>query len=97
MAGVYVDREVEHIHRWLAQATTDPPEWIQASSVIGSSIWVTAEEMDELSKAVQALTDRFAGRRSDPNERPAGSRPVRMFAAVHVDVAKQERAVRSRQ
>jgi DNA-binding transcriptional ArsR family regulator len=97
MAGVYVDREVEHIHRWLAQAGTQPPEWIHSSSVTGSSIWATVEEMDELSRAVQALTERFADRRSDPNERPAGSRPVRVFAAVHLDVAKEERAARIRE
>ena len=95
MAGVFVDREIEHIHRWLAQATTESPEWINASTVTGSSIWATAEEMDELSKTVQALTDRFAGRGSDPNARPAGARPIRVFGAVHLDVAKVERASRS--
>ena len=46
MASVYVDREVEHIHRWLAQATTESPEWINASTVTGSSIWATVEEME---------------------------------------------------
>jgi DNA-binding transcriptional ArsR family regulator len=97
MAGVYVDREVEHIHRWLARATTEPPEWIHGSTVSGASIWVSAEEMDELSKTVQALTNRFAGRRSDPNERPAGSRPVRVFTAVHPDVAKEERVARGQE
>jgi DNA-binding transcriptional ArsR family regulator len=94
MAGVYVDREVEHIHRWLAQATTEQPDWIHGSSVTGASIWVTVEEMDELSKTVQKLTERFATRRSDPNERPAGARAVRVFTAVHPDVAKEERTAR---
>lgn len=97
MAGVFVDREVEHIHRWLAQATTESPEWINASTVTGASIWVTAEEMDQLSKMLQALTDRFAGRRSDPEARPAGARPIRVFSAVHLDVTKAERASRSRE
>jgi hypothetical protein len=97
MAGVYVDREVEHIHRWLAQATTEPPEWIHGSSVTGSSIWATVEEMDEISKAAQALAERFAGRSSDPTTRPAGARAVRVFTAVHLDLAKEERAARIRE
>ena len=97
MAGVFVDREVERIHRWLAQATTETPEWIHGSSVTGSSIWVTVAEMDEISKAAQALADRFAGRSSDPSTRPAGARAVRIFAAVHPDIAKEERGSRTRE
>jgi DNA-binding transcriptional ArsR family regulator len=97
MANVYVDREVEHIHRWLARATADGPELIQASSVTGSSIWATVEEMEELSQTVQALADRFEERRSDPTQRPAGARPVRIFTAVHIDVAKEERNARTRE
>jgi hypothetical protein len=97
MAGVFVDREVERIHRWLAQATTETPEWIHGSSMTVSSIWATVEEMDEISKTAQALTERFAGRSSDPTTRPAGARAVRVFAAVHPDIAKEERASRSRE
>jgi DNA-binding transcriptional ArsR family regulator len=97
MASVFVDREVEHIHRWLAQATTESPEWINGSTVTGASIWATAEEMDELSKTLQSLSDRFEDRRSDPGNRPAGARPIRIFTAVHLDVAKEERASRSRE
>ena len=95
MAGVYVDREIEHIHRWLAQASTESPEWINASTVTGSSIWATVEEMEELSQTAQALADRFEDRRSDPTKRPSGARPVRVFTAVHLDVAKEERAKRT--
>jgi DNA-binding transcriptional ArsR family regulator len=95
MAGVFVDREVEHIHRWLAQATTESSEWINSSTVTVSSIWATADEMDEISKTLQTFTDRFEARRSDPTTRPAGARPIRIFSAVHLDVAKEERAARS--
>lgn len=97
MAGVYVDREVEHIHRWLAQASAESPEWINASTVTGSSIWATVEELEELSQTAQALAHRFEDRRSDPSKRPASARPVRVFTAVHLDVAKEERATRTRE
>ena len=95
MAGVYVDREVEHIHRWLAQASGEAPEWINASTVTGSSIWATVDEMEELSQIAQTLADRFEDRRTDPSKRPAGARPVRVFTAVHLDVTKEERATRT--
>jgi hypothetical protein len=72
-------------------ATTESPEWINASTVAGSSIWATVEEMEELSQIAQALADRFEDRRSDPRKRAAGARPVRVFTAVHLDVAKEER------
>ena len=62
MAGVFVDREVEHIHRWLAQATTESPEWINALHGDRLVDLGDSEEMEELSKTLQALADRFEDR-----------------------------------
>src|SRR6478735_6747999 len=47
---------------------------------------VAALQLDELARAVEALTDRFAGRWDDPSLRPPGARPSRLLGVVNADV-----------
>jgi DNA-binding transcriptional ArsR family regulator len=94
MATVYVDHATEHIRRWLAGVADEPAAWNQASTVAGASVWAT---LDELSATLQGLADRFKGRSGNPQARPAGARPIRLFAAAHVDVAQESRNERARQ
>jgi hypothetical protein len=96
MATVWLDHEVEHVRSFLAAAPHEPDEWVQASTLYEAKAWATVEELAELSRTVQRLTDLFAERTDDPATRPAGARPVRVLAAVHVDVAKEGRAGRVR-
>jgi DNA-binding transcriptional ArsR family regulator len=94
MAALWLEHEVEHVRHWLADAPREPEIWVQASTLYESKAWATAEEMAELSATVQRLTDRFDERRDDPTKRPPGSRPIRVLAAVHVDLAKERRGAR---
>ena len=91
MAAVWLDHEVEHVRSYLAAAPHEPDEWVQASTLYESKAWATVDELAELSRTVQRLTDRFDERRDDPSKRPPGARPVRVLAAVHVDVVKERR------
>ena len=97
MATVYVDHAAEHIHRWLGDVAAEPAAWNQASTVSGASVWATLEELTELSATLQGLADRFKGRSGNPQARPAGARPIRLFTAAHVDVAKESRNQRAHQ
>lgn len=92
MAAVWLEHEVEHVRTFLAAAPHEPDEWVQASTLYESKAWATAEELAELSRTVQRLTDLFDERRDDPTKRPPGARPIRVLAAVHVDVVKERRA-----
>lgn len=92
MAELWLEHETEHTRHWLAEAPREPAEWVQASTLFESKVWATVEEMAELSATVQRLTDAFDGRRDDPSKRPPGARPVRVMAAVHVDLAKERRS-----
>lgn len=91
MASVYVDHAIEHTRRWVAEMVGEPDAWTQASTVAGASIWATADELAELSKTLQGVADRFKGRSDNPQARPEGARPIRIFATAHVDVAKETR------
>lgn len=90
-AGLYLEHEAQGVREWLDAATREPAEWVQASTLCGLDFWATAEEAAALSRTVQALADRFEGRQHDPSQRPPGARPVRLFAALHADVAKERR------
>ena len=95
-AELYLEHEAEQVRAWLAAATQESADWNQASTLCGLDFWATADEMADLSREVQSLADRFDARRTDPSLRPAGARPVRLFAAVHADVGKEQRLERRR-
>lgn len=67
---------------WLERAHRTEPEWALATTQASSHLWMSRDEMAEVSEAIVALSDRFAGRWEDPSLRPPGARPVRVFAMV---------------
>lgn len=91
MAHQWLDHETEHVRTWLAAAVHEPADWLNACTLYEAKVWATVEELAELSAAVQRLTDHFDERRDEPAARPPGARPVRVLAAVHVDIAKERR------
>jgi DNA-binding transcriptional ArsR family regulator len=79
--------ETAHLRaqEYFAHADAEDDVWVQASTFTRSTFWATAEELAELSRDLQTITDRFAGRHTDPSTRPAGSRYARMFAVANPD------------
>jgi predicted transcriptional regulator len=97
LATLTLEQETERIRDWLAIASQEPPEWVDASTLSKSTFWATAEELSQLSRDLHALALRFAGRWDDPSLRPAGARPARLFAIVNPDPpATDPRRYRSR-
>lgn len=56
-----------------------------ASTMLVNVSWMTDDEMADVARTLHELAERFAQR--SPTARPAGSRPVRLFAALTADAA----------
>lgn len=85
VASFGLESEFLRAMEYFAHVDREADEWVQASTFTRSSFWATSEELAELSRELQHLTDRFAGRHADPSKRPAGARYARMFAVANPD------------
>lgn len=99
VAAMGLESEFLRAMDWFARIDREADEWVQATTFTRSSFWATADELAQLSRDVQNLTDRFAGRHTDPSKRPAGARYSRFFAVVNpepaADPLSDERAKRA--
>jgi predicted ArsR family transcriptional regulator len=78
---VFLQHEMAKLMRWQRSRTSYPSEWSHAALRAGAMTWLTAEELEQLSNELWQVMSRFRNRLEDPEARPAGSRPVRLFAA----------------
>lgn len=83
LAVLGLDAEWDRIRRYFSDADQETDDWVQASTFTRSTFWATAEELAELSRDLQNITDRFAGRSADPSKRPPGARFARMVAVTN--------------
>lgn len=91
LAGFAVEHEVEHIRNWVSHIADESTEWIDATTITSSAFWATREELAEVSRTLQQISERFAGRELDPTQRPEGSRPVRTFAVASIHIEREQR------
>lgn len=90
LAELSVQREAQRVAHFLERAEAESQRWLLSTTIARASFWATAEEMAALSKEVQSLTERFAGRDDDPAKRPSGARRGRLFAVVNPDPEPDE-------
>jgi DNA-binding transcriptional ArsR family regulator len=90
MATLVVDRETERLRSWVARASSEPDEWVDAAVLNSSGFWATADELKQLNSEMSDLLDRFEVRRDDPQHRPEGARFVRLFSGTSVDLQTQQ-------
>lgn len=83
LAMLGLDSEWDRVRRYFASAPQETDEWIQATTFTRSTFWATADELAELSRELQHITDRFASRNDDPAARPEGARKARMVAVTN--------------
>ena len=79
VAEVLLEREVAALTRWLHDRAHESPQWREAASLGSSLTWLTVAELTEFNKQFDELLARY-GDRTEPGERPAGARPVRLVA-----------------
>jgi Helix-turn-helix domain len=77
LSQAYGERMVERI-RYAYTNASWPKGWEEAVISSDSVRFLTAEEAIEISTEIRALIDRYEGRRTDPDSRPAGALPVQI-------------------
>jgi DNA-binding transcriptional ArsR family regulator len=76
LTDLLVEREVQRLRAARASRATEPPEWRDASGLVQSQLWLTAEEATELRTELTDLLLRHADRSGRPDLRPADARLV---------------------
>jgi len=70
------ERFTERFLGWLERRPSEPPEWQEASTMGDVALYLTADELGELERELEALTDRYTARSRNPRLRPPGARRV---------------------
>lgn len=71
-----LEHEFDRMRAYLRGHDREPDEWRSLGGMTGMVQFLTAEEGNALRAEVQVLFERYRGR-TDPANRPSGSRPVR--------------------
>jgi DNA-binding transcriptional ArsR family regulator len=70
------ERYFEDLRLWLQAEPGEPQEWRDAAHFGDTVLYLTAEELADLRRQTQEMTDRFLDRHGHPERRPPGARPV---------------------
>ena len=81
---VFLDHELARTKDRLRRRSLEPPDWRDASQLLGSTMWVTADELRAISEEIALIATRHADRYEDPGRRPAGAREARVFFSTSV-------------
>ena len=76
MRGVLAENYFASVRRWLAVRDDEPEEWQRAAQFGDTMIYVTADELAELGRQYDELTDQYLDRLTEPGLRPEGARLV---------------------
>lgn len=77
---VFVQREADRLLGWIGR-DDQPADWRDAAFVGGATVPVTADELRELRGQLRAVLEPYVRRLTDPTDRPAGARFVRVLVA----------------
>jgi DNA-binding MarR family transcriptional regulator len=79
--GAFLEHEFGRLRQWVARRDDEAAEWRQATTIVGSTMWVTVEELREIDEQLMEIARRYGDRDADASLRPSGARQARMFAA----------------
>ncbi len=80
----FLDHEFERTRERLRGRRLEPAEWREPSRLLGSSMWMTADEYAQLSRELMEIAVRYADRNENPASRPPGARFARVFISTSV-------------
>ncbi len=81
-ARVILDRVYAEAFSWLERHGGLPRRWQRGAVMDEELLYLTAEELSELSRSVVELLATHRGRTTSPEARPAGALPVRALALL---------------
>jgi predicted ArsR family transcriptional regulator len=76
LTAVIADRYHAVMRDWIDASPTEPAEWRQAAQLGDSILYLTADELAQLGRDLDALAERYAERIARPETRPADARPI---------------------
>jgi predicted transcriptional regulator len=84
-----LDHLVARVRKVLLNIDDLPKEWRDATRAMEDLVFLTADELREVSEQVVELTDRFRDRKADSSSRPEGALPVQLlfFGYPLIDLA----------
>ncbi len=74
LTRMILDRERTRLDQSLERLRSDGQAWRDAAGVTQGLLWLTDEELAEVTQAISDLAMRYTRRLDDPADRPAGSR-----------------------
>jgi hypothetical protein len=83
LTDVFLDYEVGRMKEYDRRRDREPEEWRRLSRKTARFSYLTVEELEQVSRELRAVLDRYQGRLEDPALRPPGSRAVRVFLATY--------------
>lgn len=85
LADHLVIHEAERIRRFLGKARHEETDWLDAITISRSDMWLTLDEMEEMSRQLQAIAVQHIERSRNPEARPEGARRVNLFTVLNPD------------
>jgi DNA-binding transcriptional ArsR family regulator len=79
LTDVFIEREVRRLRASRAARDSEPAEWQDATGMVQSQLWLTAEETRELHETLRKLFMTHAERVQDRDARPEGARLITLM------------------
>ncbi|SJM60835.1 regulatory protein, ArsR [Actinomycetales bacterium JB111] len=90
LARTQLAHNLDAAHAAIDRSVDEPQDWVDATMISTSGVWLTPDEARDLSRRILRLVDEYDDRRTDPARRPAGARRMRYASALHLDDAPSD-------
>jgi predicted ArsR family transcriptional regulator len=81
---IVAERYFERLLGWLERRSQEPQQWQEAAAFGDTMLYLTDEELAELTRELETIAGRYLGR-TDPDRRPEGARLVAFLRLAFPD------------
>jgi len=78
--AAFLEYMIGELRQWRIDRLSEPVPWRRSSFHNQAISYLTPEELSQLAEDIRDLFTKYVDRITDPSSRPAGSRPVRLYA-----------------